>query len=78
MAGRTKQLEAARAAKAKARRFFSRFGEVSGVGITRKGNDYAVKVNMKSAPRGQSKWPDEIDGVPVMVDIVGTIRKQKN
>lgn len=76
MSGQTQQLEAARAAKGKARTIFARYGQVSGVGITRKGDDYAVKVNLESDPHATCEWPEEIDGVPVVVHVVGPIHKQ--
>jgi hypothetical protein len=70
------QLEAARAAKGKARTVFARYGHVNGVGITRKGDDYAVKVNLSSDPDAPCEYPEEIDGVPVVVHVVGPIHKQ--
>jgi hypothetical protein len=70
------ELDAARAAKAKARSLFSGLAKVNGVGITRAGGRYAVKVNCESLNVPETELPDEIDGVPVVVDITGPIRKQ--
>ena len=65
--------ERARAAKEAVHRAFSRVGTVAGVGITKVGGDYAVKVNLESPlPRG-SDPPDQVDGVPVKVEVVGKI-----
>jgi hypothetical protein len=70
------ELEAARAAKAKARKRFAGLARVSGVGITRAGGRYAVKVLCEAIDVPAGKLPDNIDGVPVVVDVTGPIRKQ--
>ncbi|MEX2282030.1 MAG: hypothetical protein WEE89_06065 [Gemmatimonadota bacterium] len=67
--------ERARAAKDKAMKRFERLGEVVGVGLTKVGDDYALKVNLKT-DRDEKKFPSTIDGVPVRVEVVGTIRKR--
>ena len=72
----TRQLEAARAAKEKARVVFSRLGRVCGVGITRQGDTYCVKVNLQEELATDCECPNQIDGVPVVVHVVGPIRKQ--
>ena len=77
MDSQAEKLEAARAAKTKARSLFAQFAQVNGVGITCKGDDYAVKVNLQSEPDSPADWPDEIDGVPVVVHVVGQIHKQQ-
>lgn len=69
-------LNRARAAKAKAHRLFSAIGEVVGVGITSIGSDYGLKVNLGSAPREGVAIPDEVDGVPIRVEVVREIRKR--
>jgi hypothetical protein len=68
-------LEQARAAKEPARAAVSRLATVVGVGVTRVGNGYGVKVNLESVPAG-AVLPTSVDGVPVRVEVVGTIRKQ--
>ena len=72
---KTCSLDQARAAKASAAAAFGRLAEVAGVGITRVGDGYGVKVNL-SRPPDTSGLPTEIDGVPIQIEIVGPIRKQ--
>jgi hypothetical protein len=69
-------LEAARAAKAKALRVFQRFAPVCGVGLTRRRGVHCIKVNLEVEPASPEELPDEIDNVPVIVHVVGKIRKQ--
>lgn len=69
-------LEAARAVKSRALSLFSGLGEVNGVGITRVGNGYGLKVNLSAPPREAVSLPDEIDGVPIVVEVVGRITKR--
>jgi hypothetical protein len=45
-----------------------------GIGITKSGEDYAVKVNFDSPPK--EPIPSSIAGVPILVEVVGRIRKQ--
>ena len=73
MAGAT--LESARAAKPAVQKVFAALGEVVGVGITRVGDGYGVKVNLRAAPAAGVELPAEVDGVPVRVEVVGAIRK---
>ena len=68
-------LESARAAKAEARRQVADKAEVVGVGLTKaKQGGYAVKVNVKKTPTGP--MPANVQGVPLVVEVVGTIRKR--
>lgn len=69
-------LSEARAVKDKAQRLFRRFGRVCGVGITRQGDSYAVKVNFETLSVEEALLPHTIDGVPVVVHVIGQIRKQ--
>ena len=69
-------LELARAAKPAAQRIFSALGEVVGVGITRVGDGYGVKVNLRLAPAAEVELPAEVEGVPVRVEVVGKTRKR--
>jgi len=64
------QLEIARGAKEKAKAVFSRFGTVNGIGLARVGQGYAVKVNFESEPTDSASMPDEIEGVPVVVQVI--------
>lgn len=66
-------LEQARAAKPHAVEVFRRLGELAGVGITRVRGGYGLKVNLARAGSG-GQLPSEVDGVPVVVEIVGKIR----
>ena len=72
----TGKLHAAREAKEKAKTIFSRHGLVNGIGLTRVGERYAVKVNFESEPHDQASMPKEIEGVPVVVQVIGTLHKQ--
>lgn len=76
MAGRVIALEEARAAKEQAKLVFQKLGRLSGIGITRQGDSYVVKVNLESSPTKSTLLPKEINGVPVVVHIVGKIHKQ--
>jgi hypothetical protein len=71
-----KTLDEARAAKPKALAAFSRQASVVGVGITRVDDGYGVKVNLGEPPSAGTVLPESIDGVPVRVEVVGTIRKR--
>lgn len=66
-------LEQAQAAKKAALRRFKTLGSVTGVGITRVGGEYAVKINLREPIEPGVKLPAEIDGVPLRVEITGTI-----
>jgi hypothetical protein len=67
-------IEDARSAKAEARQRLSGVPGVVGVGLTRQGEGYAVKVNLQDDQR--DLVPDELSGVPVVVEVVGKIRKR--
>jgi hypothetical protein len=71
-------LESARAAKKHAARVIaSRVGEEVAVGITGSADaGYSLKINLTTAPRRGVELPDEVDGVPVKVEVVGKIRKR--
>ena len=69
-------LEAARAAKAQALRVFAPLAKVVGVGITRIGGGYGLKVNLQQQPASGVALPSEVDGVPVRIEVVGPIKKR--
>ncbi len=69
-------IDEARAAKARAAEVFGRAARLAGVGITRVGQGYGLKVNLAEAPADQKSLPTEIAGVPVRVEVVGTVRKR--
>lgn len=70
------ELAAAREAKEKAKQIFPRYGAVNGIGLTWLQGHYAVKVNFASEPGNRAGMPTEVDGVPVVVQVVGRIHKQ--
>jgi len=66
-------LAQARAAREAAKVALAGRPEVSGVGVARLGDGYAVKVNLTAA---SDAVPVEILGVPVRAEVVGPIRKR--
>lgn len=74
--GAGRSLEEARAAKQAAQRTFERLGTVAGIGITRSGDGYGLKVNLQRELPAQVEVPKMVEGVPVKVAVVGTIRKR--
>ena len=68
-------LEAARAVKDEAKRIVARHCTVVGVGLTRRGNGYAVKLNVAEAV-DDAMLPRELHGVPLIVEVVGKIGKR--
>ncbi len=69
-------LEQARAAKERAKVIFARKASVVGVGIYRVAGGFGVKVNLSKPAPPDTDLPETIDGVPVHVEVVGTIRKR--
>jgi len=69
-------LEQARAAKASAKVLLTALPGVVGVGITKVGEDYALKVNLRAPlPAGVSA-PERIGDVPVKLEVVGRISRR--
>lgn len=70
-------LSSARAAKKRVGQVFGELvGEEVAVGITRVGDDgYAIRVNLTKDPGEGRGLPEEVEGVPVEVRVVGKIRK---
>jgi hypothetical protein len=68
----------AQAAKRSALRRFKRLGKVTGVGITRVGGKYAVKMNVSEPFDPAIDVPAEIDGVPLRVEVTGRVRPRAN
>jgi len=69
-------LEQARAAKESAKVLLAALPGVVGVGITKVGEDYALKVNLRAPlPAGMSA-PERIGDVPVKVEVVGRIARR--
>jgi hypothetical protein len=69
-------IEQVRAAKPKAMEVFSKLAEVNGVGITRVGDGYGLKVNLTESPKQVESLPKEVDGIPVAVEVIGPIVKR--
>ncbi|MCI0462795.1 MAG: hypothetical protein L0Z62_38095 [Gemmataceae bacterium] len=72
----THTLDEVRATKPRAQAVFESLAAVVGVGITRIGDGYGLKVNLRESPPAGTHLPTEVDGVPVRVEVVGQPRKQ--
>ena len=70
-------LENVRAAKAQALEIFSKLADVVGVGITTIGSAYGLKINIKALPKNDVSLPSHVEGIPVKVEVVGSIKKQR-
>ena len=68
-------LAAARSAKDEARRKLAKIKEIVGVGLTRRGGGYAVKVNLGKSV-DTAKLPHDLNGVPLVFEVVGKVRKR--
>jgi len=66
-------LERARATRVRVAALLADTAEVVGVGVTFLDDGFAVKVNLRELPVSCA-IPDEIDGVPVIVEVVGRIQ----
>jgi hypothetical protein len=75
MAAAAVTISAARAAKNEAKRRFGRTSGVVGIGLTRNGDGYAVKVNLGPSVE-RPVLPDEVEGVPLVVEHVGAVAKR--
>ena len=69
-------LEQARAAKETAKVLLATLPGVVGVGITKMGEDYALKVNVRAPLQAGVSVPERIGDVPVCVEVVGRITKR--
>jgi hypothetical protein len=65
-------LEQAELAKQKLRQLLAGVPGIRGIGIAVLENGYGVKVNLLDRT-SRHRIPDEVDGAPVIVDIVGII-----
>lgn len=74
--GVRRTLDEARSAKEPAREAFERLGEVAGIGITRCGEGYGLKVNLGQSFPADVETPAEIKGVPVKIEVVGPLKKR--
>lgn len=69
-------LERARAAKLRLYKLLPASLHINGIGITWVGEDYAIKLNLDSAPPDDVALPRDVDGVPVVVEVVGPLSPQ--
>jgi hypothetical protein len=69
-------LERAQAAKKAALQRFKKLASLTGVGITRVDGEYAVKLNLSEPVEPGMKFPANINGVPLCVEVTGTIRSR--
>jgi hypothetical protein len=70
----TTSLDEARAAKSKTAALLAAL-PVVGVGITRVGDGYGLKVNLSEGVAVDAV-PEQMDGVPIKTEVVGEIRKR--
>lgn len=64
--------EAARQAKGALRECLQGVPGIVGLGLTRHGQGYALRVNLSAEPA--CALPAEVAGVPVLVQVVGAVR----
>lgn len=76
MATEASGLQEARDAKERAKKLFAKQADVVGVGITRIGTRYGVKVDLGQTPNPSAELPETIDGVPIRIEVVGPVRKR--
>jgi len=69
-------LEDARTVKPKALKVFGKKAAVVGVGITEIDGGYGLKVNLREPPEPGVALPETLDGIPVRIEVVGTLRKR--
>ena len=69
-------LEQARAVKAQAVRTVRRIVSDAAVGLTRVGGGYGLKVNLTQPLKAGEQLPARIEGVPMITETVGKIRKR--
>lgn len=70
-------IDTARRAKAKALSLFGNLAQVNGIGIGRVDDGYCVKINLSEYPPKTVRLPDNVDGVPVQLEVVGRIAKRE-
>jgi hypothetical protein len=65
----------ARRAKAQLQALLAGEKDVVGIGLTKQDGGYALKLNLRRAG-ATGRVPSSVDGVPVVSEVVGTIRKR--
>ncbi len=74
-------IDQARRAKEKLRKLLSARRDVCGLGLTRIGEQFALEVLVGGAgeePEEGASLPREVDGVPIVVRRVGTLKAQED
>lgn len=69
-------LDEARRAKSQALAVFEGIAEVVGVGITLINDSYGLKINLKDSPAPGVSLPSHVLGVPLQIEVVGSIKKR--
>jgi len=77
MAKQESLLQKARTAKEEVVEKFGKLKNVSGVGITKRNGKYAVKINLSKALTKRTKVPKDVNGVEVILKIIGEVKKQR-
>lgn len=67
-------IDQARQVKQKAGDIARSAAAVTGVGLTRIGDSYAIKINLGAPSAGN--LPKQCDGVPIFYEVTGVARKQ--
>ncbi len=68
------EIEEARSAKRKVAELLRNVPQLAGLGITRVGRHFAVKLNLSGPLTDDIEIPRNIDGVPIQIEFVGKIR----
>ncbi len=53
---------------------FDKYASVVSIGVTQDADGFALRIGLENEPSDRNDLPTEVDGVPVEIDIVGTIR----
>lgn len=61
-------------AKEHAAEIFDRHASVVSIGITQAGDGFALRIGVEVPPSDPERLPAKVDGVPVQVNVVGTIQ----
>jgi hypothetical protein len=62
-------------AKEKTKQILASLNVDGSVGLENLGDGFGVKVNLSEPPPNEITLPQDVDGVPVRVEVVGNVRK---
>jgi hypothetical protein len=62
-------------AKEKTKQILASLNVDGSVGLENLGDGFGVKINLSEPPPSEINLPQDIDGVPVRVEVVGNVRK---